>query len=299
MAIRLYTCNFAKELPNLYEKQAHFLRTFGGGLEVRDGISQSDTFLKVKVSNAEDVILHPYDTGENVAFGTGTSNSSRFPDAVEIKSVDKEIPYEDLLASNQGVDIATVNDDFDRVVAETYKRQAESYVELLNTTLAKALSENAGKSLKGDLTAAGVAKAFAEAHSHFVNNNVRRNLARVAYVTPEVYNVIVESPLTTTGKHSQADIDNQNVVRFKGFDVIELPERYFEGKENVIFAADNVGVVGVGIEVARVIDSENFAGKLVQSLGKYGKYIPEENKKAIAKAVLTEPKASTPPASEG
>jgi hypothetical protein len=37
------------------------------------------------------------------------------------------------------------------------------------------------------------------------------------------------------------------------------------------------------------MDSEDFAGTALQAAAKYGKYIPENNKKAILKATLTEP----------
>ena len=55
-----------------------------------------------------------------------------------------------------------------------------------------------------------------------------------------------------------------------------------------MFAADNVGVIGVGIEVYRLLDSEDFAGIAIQAAAKYGKYVPEKNKKAILKAKLTD-----------
>ena len=74
----------------------------------------------------------------------------------------------------------------------------------------------------------------------------------------------------------------------KGFTLIELPDDKFKGGEQIIFSADNVGVAGVGIQVARVLDSEDFAGVALQGAGKYGKFIPTKNEKAILKAKLTE-----------
>ena len=37
-----------------------------------------------------------------------------------------------------------------------------------------------------------------------------------------------------------------------------------------------------------MIDSEDFAGVAIQAAAKFGKYIPEKNKKAILKAKLTQ-----------
>ncbi|RXS49818.1 capsid protein, partial [Lactococcus lactis] len=44
---------------------------------------------------------------------------------------------------------------------------------------------------------------------------------------------------------------------------------------------------GVGIQVTRAMDSEDFAGTALQAAAKYGKYLPEKNKKAILKATVT------------
>ena len=152
--------------------------------------------------------------------------------------------------------------------------------------MSKALSENAGKTLTGTLNDDGLIKAFNEASKIFVNNKVAKDIGKVAYVNADVYNLLVDSKLTTSSKASSANIDRGEVQMFKGFILEELADEYFQSGENIIFAADNVGVVGVGIEVYRLLDSEDFAGIAIQSAGKYGKYIPEKNKKAIVKAKL-------------
>ena len=72
-------------------------------------------------------------------------------------------------------------------------------------------------------------------------------------------------------------------------DVKDIETYYEEVEEQAYFVADNVGVAGLGIPVARTMDSEDFAGVALQGAGKLGKYIPAKNKKAILKAVLTEP----------
>jgi len=69
----------------------------------------------------------------------------------------------------------------------------------------------------------------------------------------------------------------------------EIEDLAFETGEQIYFAADGVGVVGIGIETARVLDSEDFNGVALQGAGKYGKYIPVKNQKAILKATLTAP----------
>lgn len=291
MAIKVYTREYAGLLTNIFEKKQNFMRTFGGKLQVKDGITNKDTFIDLKISDT-DVVIQKYDTGENVAFGTGTGTSNRFGARKEIKSVDKQVQYEEALAIHEGVDNFTVNDNAEQVIKERAGLHAEAWIEQMNGFLSKALSAAASKTLTGNLTEDDVVKTFNEASKIFVNNKVARAVQRVAYVTADVYNLIVDSKLVTTAKNASVNIDNQEYLKFKGFILVELAGEYFQKGENIIFAADNVGVVGVGIEVYRMIDSEDFAGVAIQAAAKYGKYIPEKNKKAILKAKLTQAAAA-------
>lgn len=285
MAIKIYTKQYAGLLANVFEKRQHFLNTFGGKLQVQDGITNKDSFIDLKISDT-DVVIQKYDMGENVAFGTGTGTTNRFGQRKEIKSVDKQVPYEEPLAIHEGVDNFTVNDNAEEVVQERAALHAEAWVEQMNGFLSKALSDAAHKTLTGKLTEEDVVKTFNEASKIFVNNKVSKDVGRVAYVSADVYNFIIDSKLVTTGKGSTVNIDNNEYLKFKGFILDELADEYFQKGENIIFAADNVGVAGVGIEIYRMLDSEDFAGVAIQSAGKFGKYIPEKNQKAVVKAKL-------------
>lgn len=284
--IKIFTSNYAGLLPKVFKSKQHFLNTFGGKLQVKDGITNSDEFMKLKISDT-DVVIQNYDTGANVAFGTGTDSSNRFGERKEIKSVDKSVNYEAPLAIHEGVDNFTVNDNADQIVSERAGLHAEAWVEHINKLLSKALSDNASETLTGVLKEDDVIKVFNDAHKKFVNNKVSQDIGWTAYVNADVYSIIVDSKLATTAKHSNADIDNQSILKFKGFRIVELADEYFQKDEQIMFAADNIGVVGVGIEIYRVLDSETFAGVAIQAAAKYGKYIPEKNKKAILKAKLT------------
>lgn len=285
MAIKIYTKQYAGLLANVFEKRQHFLNTFGGKLQVQDGITNKDSFIDLKISDT-DVVIQKYDMGENVAFGTGTGTTNRFGQRKEIKSVDKQVPYEEPLAIHEGVDNFTVNDNAEEVVQERAALHAEAWVEQMNGFLSKALSDAAHKTLTGKLTEEDVVKTFNEASKIFVNNKVSKDVGRVAYVSADVYNFIIDSKLVTTGKGSTVNIDDNEYLKFKGFILDELADEYFQKGENIIFAADNVGVAGVGIEIYRMLDSEDFAGVAIQSAGKFGKYIPEKNQKAVVKAKL-------------
>lgn len=286
MAIKIYTKQYAGLLQNIFEVKQNFMRTFGGTLQVKDGITNKDTFIDLKVSDT-DVVVQDYSTDANTGFGTGTGKSNRFGERKEIKSVDAQVPYEKPLAIHEGVDNMTVNDNANEIITERASLHAEAWIEQLNGLLSKALSENAGKTLTGKLAVEDIIKAFNDANKEFINNKVARGVGRVAYVNADVYNMLVDNNLATTAKGSTVNIDRNEIKMFKGFIIEPLADEYFQKGENIIFAADNVGVVGVGIEVYRVLDSEDFAGVAIQAAAKYGKYIPEKNKKAIIKAKLS------------
>ena len=278
MAIKLYTKQYA----------GIFLRSFGGTVQVHSDAEYNDKFLTLKTTDT-DVTIQAYDTGADVAFGTGTGNSSRFGPRHEVKSVDTTVEWETPLAIHDGIDRFTVNDIPEQVVAERLALHGAAWAEHVDAMLGKALSDNASETLEGELSEEGVVKAFVDARKAFVNNKVSRNVAWVAYVNTDVFNLLVDSKLATTAKNSSANIDNQTLYAFKGFLLQEIQDDAFQTGEQIYFAADGVGVVGIGIETTRVLDSEDFNGVALQGAGKYGKYIPTKNQKAILKAKLTEP----------
>ena len=291
MTIKIYTKQYAGMLPSLFETKTPFLRVFGGQLQVRSDAEYNENFLELKTSDT-DVTIQEYNTGADVGFGTGTGNSSRFGPRNEVKSTDKTVEWEKPLAIHDGIDRFTVNDMPDQVAAERLALHGIAWAEHVNKFLGKAISDNASETLTGDLTEAGVTKMFAEAHKKFVNNKVSSTLAKVAYVTADVYNFLIDSNLAKTDKNSSVNVDNQTLYRFKGFELEELADDQFQTGENAYFTAIGIGVAGVGIEVARAMDSEDFAGVALQGAGKYAKFIPEKNKKAILKAKLTVPAPS-------
>lgn len=288
MAIKLYTKQYSGMVPDLFESRTHFLRSFGGRVQVHADAEYNDKFLTLKTTDT-DVTIQAYNTGANVAFGTGTGSSSRFGERHEVKSVDTTVEWETPLAIHDGIDRFTVNDIPEQVVAERLALHGAAWAEHVDGMLGKALSDNASETLTGELTEEGVVQAFADARKKFVNNKVSRNVAWVAYVNADVFNLLVDSKLATTAKNSSADIDNQTLYAFKGFLLQEIQDDAFQVGEQIYFAADGVGVVGIGIEVTRVLDSEDFNGVALQGAGKYGKYIPTKNQKAILKAKLTAP----------
>lgn len=286
MAIKLYSQQYAGMLPKIFESKSHFLRTFGGTLQVRDGVASKDRFMDLKITDTE-VIIQDYNTDANVAFGTGTGSSNRFGTRKEIKSVDAQINYDAPLSIHEGIDDVTVNDIPEQVIAERLALHAEAWAERLNTVLPAVLSEAASSTISAPLTEDGLTTAFNTANETFINNKVSRTVAWVAYVRPAVNSLLVDHKLAVPTKQVDSSVASNNILQFKNFIIEVVPDAYFAVGEDVYFAADNVGVAGIGIEITRTIDSEDFAGVALQGAAKYAKYIPEKNKKAILKAGLS------------
>ena len=286
MAIKLYTKQYAGMLPELFAKKSAFLRAFGGTIQTLQGAEADANFLNLKTTDT-DVVIQAYSTGAAVAFGAGTGNTNRFGVRKEVKSTDTQVPFDTPLSIHEGIDSFTVNDIPEQVVAERLALHAVAWAEHYDGIMSALLSTSASATLtETRLSEDGVTNAFAEAHKKFVNNNVSNSIAWVAYVTADVYNFLIDSKLATTAKNSSANVDEQTLYKFKGFELVELPDAKFQTGDNVYFVADGVGVAGVAIPVARTMDSEDFAGVALQAAGKLGKYIPDKNKKAILKAKL-------------
>lgn len=285
MSTKIYTKNYMAMLAKITESRSRFLRSFGGQIQIYDGVADSDTMLHLKVNNTK-AVIRKYDKGENVGFGTGTGSTNRFGQRLEIKSIDLTVPYEAPIAIHEGIDNVTVNDVPDKVVAERLEENALAQTEYINELLAKALSDNASETLTGKMTEEGVTKTFAAARKKFVNNKISKSIAWVAYVTSDVYDFLIDSKLATTAKNSSANIDEQSLYKFKGFVLEETPDEYFQEGEQVMFVVDGVGIAGVGLQIVRTIDADDFYGVAIQGAGKYGKYIADENKVGILKAKL-------------
>lgn len=286
MSTKIYTKNYAGMLPEIFETKSAFLRAFGGELQTIVGAEANKNFLELKVTDT-DVVIQEYNTDADVAFGDGTGNTNRFGPRREVKSIDTQVPFDTPLAIHEGIDSYTVNDIPEQVVADQLAKHAAAWANHYDKVMGATLAANASETITGELTEAGVTKAFADARKKFVNNEVSDTIAWVAYVTSDVYNLLVDSNLARVDKGSSVNIDNQELYKFKGFILVELPDQKLEN--DIYFVADNVGVAGVGIPLTRVMDSEDFGGVVIQGSGKLGKYIPEKNKKAIIVADLTEP----------
>lgn len=279
--VRMYQLQFKQLLQAVFQKRAYFRDFFGGGIEALDGVQDNENAFFVKTSDIP-VVVGTYNKGANVAFGTGTANSTRFGERKEIIYVNTPVPYTWEWAIHEGIDRFTVNNDFNAAIADRLDLQAQAKMSQFNAHHGKFISDNAGKTeTLTDFTPDNVLALFNTLSNYFVNIEAIGNKA--AKVTPELYNAIVDHPLATTGKHSSANVDTNSILMFKGFVIEEIPEALFQATEVAYAYIQGVGKAFTGINTTRTIESEDFDGVALQGAGRAGEFILPDNKPAIVK----------------
>ena len=93
MTTKIYTKEFKQLLPVLFKAKSYFLNSFGGTLEVLDGISNKDKAFSVKVSDM-DVVVNDYDSTKDI-------NEGRLGAMNEVTSTDVDVDYEATKAINE------------------------------------------------------------------------------------------------------------------------------------------------------------------------------------------------------
>lgn len=286
LPVRQYQKDFKKLLQAVFKKQSYFADFFGGGIEALDGVQHNKTAFSIKTSDIPVVVGTGYDKGENVAFGEGTGSSNRFGDRKEIIYTDTDVEYSWGWNFHEGIDRHTVNNDFDTAVADRLELQAQAKTRLFNTKHSAFIADSAAHTENiAAYTADAVLALFNALAAYYVN--IEAVGTKKAKVNTLLYNAIVDHPLSTSAKHSAANIDNNGILRFKGFEIEEVPDAMFAENVCCYTYIAGVGKAFTGINTARTINSEDFDGVALQGAGKAGEYILPANKKAVCKAVVT------------
>ena len=283
-AVRSYQKEFKELLQAVYKKQAYFREFFGGGIEALDGVTHNENAFYIKTSDIPVVIGNEYNKDENVGFETGTGNTTRFGPRKEIIYTDTPVPYDWEWVFHEGIDRHTVNNDFEATIADRSDLQAQAKVQLFDDKGGAFISSIAGKSLElAVIDNDSVLELFNDLSKEYTNMEAIGT--RIAWVKPELYNAIIDHPLTTSAKKSGANIDENELLRFKGFSIKEVPETKFQEGEYAYVSIMGVGKQFTGINTTRTIESEDFDGKAFQGAGKAGEFILPVNKKAVIKVV--------------
>ena len=282
---RSYQLEFKRLLQAVFKKQSYFADFFGGSIEAMDGIQENETAFYVKTSDIPCVCGTGYDKTATKAFGTGTGNSSRFGSRTEIIYTNTPAKYTWGWNFHEGIDRHTVNNDFAAAIADRLELQARAKTKAFNDAHGKFISQNAGHSeTLLDYTDDNVLAIFNALSKYY--NNIEAVGTKRAKVCADLYNAIIDHRLTTTSKGSVANIDENGVVKFKGFLIEEVPDDLFQTGEVAYVYIDGVGKAFTGINTARTIESEDFDGVALQGAGKAGEFILPDNKKAVCKVLL-------------
>lgn len=283
-AVRSYQKEFKELLQAVFRKQAYFSEFFGGQLEALDGVTHNKTAFSIKTSDIPVVVGTAYNKDANTAFGTGTAKSSRFGDRTEIIYTDTDVDYTWEWVYHEGIDRHTVNNNFEGAVADRLDLQAQAKIQLFDNKGGAFISSVADKSLElADLTDAAVLALFNQLSNEYVNMEAVGT--KIAWVKPELYNAIVDHPLTTSAKGSSANIDQNGIITFKGFRIKEVPDAKFQAGEYAYTSIAGVGKQFTGINTSRTIEAHDFDGIALQGAGKAGEFILPANKKAVIKVV--------------
>lgn len=287
LAARSYQKQFRELLQAVFRTQAYFRDFFGGEIEALDGVQHNENAFYVKTSDIPVVVGTEYNKGENVAFGTGTGDSTRFGPRTEIIYTDTPVPYTWEWVYHEGIDRHTVNNDLQSAIADRLDLQAQAKIKKFNAQHGEFISDIAGHS--EDLASYSendVLELFNELSKYYVN--IEAVGTKAAKVNAELYNAIVDHPLTTTAKSSSANIDQNGIVSFKGFLIEEIPDALLQQDEVAYTYIRGVGKAFTGINTARTIESEDFDGLALQGAGKAGEFILEDNKKAVVKVIFND-----------
>ena len=294
MKIRLYESQFKALLESIYKKNAYFSDFYGGEIEALNGTKDTDTAFTVKLKSTP-LTINEYNTDENVGMGTGTSNSNRFGTLSEVKYSTKDVPYSWTWALNRAIDRHTVNEEFDEAILDEIEDQVKAKINMFDKHGGAFISESAGKTLGlVDYSNAAVLALFDQLSEIFADLEVVEE-DLMAWVTPKLYNAIVNHPDATNNKNSSANIDKNTILEFKGFAIKKTPTSKFldvpavlevpKTKEIAYVSLRGIGKQFTGINTARTMEAFDFDGVALQGSGKAGQFIADANKKAVIKVV--------------
>lgn len=282
---RALTKRLLDVLPSIYQMERKFGRAFSD-LQVLDGVEENKVAFTVKTNN-QAVVLNNYDT---TAIVDADDSHGRFGKLQEVIYANTDVQYDLPLATNILLDEFTVNNNLDFAVAEEFIKTAVAYTKDMNIKDGKFFSDNADANLTvqiTDLTDGSTEAMLNELAAKYIDLEVTVDVTM--YTTPTLYGALVDSALATTGKNSSVSIDENGLYWFKGFRIEATPSQYFQEGDVAYLVPDGVGIPFIGITVARTITDKNYAGLILQTASKGGRFVLDDNKKAIGKVTLGTP----------
>lgn len=275
-----YALQLVALLPTVFETERKFGRSFSE-LQVLDGVAENKTAFTVK-TNDQAVVVNNYD---KTAIVDASDSNNRFGKLQEIIYTNEDVKYDIPLSTNVLLDATTVNTRLELAVAENLIRTASEYTTQMNIADGKFFSDVAQivESL-ADLSDESTEALLNKLSAAYIDLEVAVDVTM--YCKPELYGALVDSRLATTGKNSSVSIDDNGLYWFKGFRIEAVPSKYFVEGDVAYLVPDGVAVPFVGISLARTIEDSKYAGLILQTLSQGGRFVLDDNKKAIGKVTL-------------
>ena len=277
-----YALQLVALLPTVFETERKFGRSFSE-LQVLDGVAENKTAFTVK-TNDQAIVINNYD---KTAIVDAKDSNNRFGKLQEIIYTNEDVQYDVPLSTNVLLDAVTVNTRLELAVAENLIRTASEYTTQMNIADGKFFSDVAQiVEDNADLSDESTEALLNKLSAAYIDLEVSVDVTM--YCKPELYGALVDSRLATTGKNSSVSIDANGLYWFKGFRIEAVPSKYFEEGDVAYLVPDGVAVPFVGISLARTIEDSKYAGLILQTLSQGGRFVLDDNKKAIGKVTLTE-----------
>ena len=277
-----YALQLVALLPTVFETERKFGRSFSE-LQVLDGVAENKTAFTVK-TNDQAIVVNNYD---KTAIVDAKDSNNRFGKLQEIIYTNEDVKYDVPLSTNVLLDATTVNTRLELAVAENLIRTASEYTTQMNIADGKFFSDVAQIVEDiADLSDASTEALLNKLSAAYIDLEVSVDVTM--YCKPELYGALVDSRLATSGKNSSVSIDANGLYWFKGFRIEAVPSKYFEEGDVAYLVPDGVAVPFVGISLARTIEDSKYAGLILQTLSQGGRFVLDDNKKAIGKVTLTE-----------
>ena len=242
------------------------------------------------------------DTIKSLAVQTQTPNTynpqatgSRFGELKEVEDTLNEYKLEEGPSNNMSIDKSynTAQLMLKRASEVMQQQIDEQYIPLMDKkSLANKVKGAGVNSVDGAITSANCFKVFSKARKAFVDNKVRGNgKDLVAWVKSGVYEVIIEDERFKTLEKLGTKATTDGVVgKYAGWQIIEVPEDYFDANVNAVFANLNCLIDADKFRTARILtEHPDVDGSVIQLHFKFGSFVEKTNAKGVYVSYVTSP----------
>ena len=242
------------------------------------------------------------DTIKSLAVQTQTPNTynpqatgSRFGELKEVEDTLNEYKLEEGPSNNMSIDKSynTAQLMLKRASEVMQQQIDEQYIPLMDKkSLANKVKGAGVNSVDGAITSANSFKVFSKARKAFVDNKVRGNgKDLVAWVKSGVYEVIIEDERFKTLEKLGTKATTDGVVgKYAGWQIIEVPEDYFDANVNAVFANLNCLIDADKFRTARILtEHPDVDGSVIQLHFKFGSFVEKTNAKGVYVSYVTSP----------